>query len=230
MKKAILLLFLMIISCTESDKDNCEPFPKLVTNEATDTTDTSVKISGRIIPPSCEGTVTSQGFVYSETTLPKTDNNVVEKDGENIMAVLSNLKQNTTYYARTFFENPTGIYYGNQIVFKTSIGQSLLTTNNITQITKITALTGGKISSDGGSLITSRGVCWSTSTNPTISDNKSENGNGVGNFTSTMNNLTPNTTYYVKSYAINELGVSYGNELSFKTDCDVPSGNIPLRL
>ena len=229
MKKILaLLVFTLIYSC--SNNDSCEEFPTLETNEITSFTDNSAIISGIINPPTCEDTVTSQGFVYSQTTLPKTDDFVVEKTGVNITASLNNLEQNTTYFIRTFFENPSGVYYGNQIDFKTSIGESSLTTRNTSQITKNSVTSGGNITSDGGSTITERGVCWSTTSNPTINDSKVENGSGIGSFTSLVDGLLSNTVYFIKSYSINELGVTYGNELSFKTLCDEPTGSISFDI
>ena len=90
-----------------------------------------------------------------------------------------------------------------------------LTTLPIGDITTSGATSGGNIANDGGSTITSRGICWGTSSNPTTADNSSVNGSGTGSFTSNLSGLTGGTTYYVRAYAINSAGTSYGNELSF---------------
>ncbi len=79
------------------------------------------------------------------------------------------------------------------------------------------AQSGGNISDDGGAAITARGVCWSTLANPTIADNKTEDGTGTGSFSSVLNGLTPDTTYYLRSYATNETGTFYGDEQTFTT-------------
>jgi len=89
-----------------------------------------------------------------------------------------------------------------------------VSTNTITNITSTTATSGGNVTSDGGSPVTARGVCWSTSANPTISDAKTEDGSGLGNFPSSITNLTPGVNYYVRAYATNSAGTAYGNELS----------------
>jgi uncharacterized protein (TIGR02145 family) len=104
---------------------------------------------------------------------------------------------------------------------------STITTNvvnpsiNTTQLSAImsnSATSGGNVSSDGGSAVTSRGVVWSTSSNPTISlTTKTSNGSGTGTFSSSLTGLTPNTTYYVRAYATNSVGTGYGNEVTFKT-------------
>ena len=94
----------------------------------------------------------------------------------------------------------------------------ILSTSEITNVTENTATSGGIITDEGSASVTSRGVCWSTHENPTIEDNKTEDGSGSGNFTSDITNLEPNTTYYVKAYAINSEGTGYGNSISFTTN------------
>jgi uncharacterized protein (TIGR02145 family) len=97
----------------------------------------------------------------------------------------------------------------------------VLTTTNISAISETSAQCGGTISNDGGSAVTARGVCWSTDTMPVISDFKTINGNGAGNFTSTMTGLTQSTTYYVRAYASNSAGTGYGGVFSFTTSQQV---------
>ena len=92
-----------------------------------------------------------------------------------------------------------------------------LITSDVTEITETTAMISCEVTNDGGASVTSRGVCWSISENPTIEDTHTNDGEGIGVFTSTMTNLTPNTTYYVRAYATNSEGTSYGNEMNFTT-------------
>lgn len=100
---------------------------------------------------------------------------------------------------------------------KEKVALPVIVTTEVTEISHITAVSGGNITDDGGGSIIERGVCWSTSQNPTISDNKTENGSGTGIFTSSVSGLAGMTTYYIKAYATNTTGTSYGNEISFKT-------------
>ncbi len=93
----------------------------------------------------------------------------------------------------------------------------VLTTNEVTLITQVSALSGGAITDDGGRTITARGVCWSSNDTPTIADNKTEDGDGTGVFSSLVEGLIPETTYYVRAYATNSQGTGYGTTLSFKT-------------
>jgi hypothetical protein len=92
-----------------------------------------------------------------------------------------------------------------------------LATASVTNITQTTASCGGTITDDGGGEITARGVCYSTSSNPTVADSKTSNGTGTGSFTSSITGLSPNTTYYLRAYATNSAGTAYGNELTFTT-------------
>ena len=96
-------------------------------------------------------------------------------------------------------------------------GIPVLSTTAITDITQTTAKSGGNITSDGGATVTVRGVCWSTNQTPTISDNKTTDGTGAGNFVSSISGLTANTTYYVRAYATNSNGTAYGSAMSFTT-------------
>jgi hypothetical protein len=91
----------------------------------------------------------------------------------------------------------------------------VLTTVVISGTTQTTSVSGGNISAENGATVTARGVCWSTSTNPTITDSKTTDGTGKGAFVSNLTGLTPGTLYYVKAYATNKAGTAYGNELTF---------------
>jgi uncharacterized protein (TIGR02145 family) len=90
-------------------------------------------------------------------------------------------------------------------------------TTSVTNITPSTALATGEVISEGDQN-TTRGFCYSTTSNPTISNDTTMNGTGLGVYSGTLQNLTPLTTYYVRAYATNSVGTSYGNELSFTTN------------
>jgi hypothetical protein len=95
---------------------------------------------------------------------------------------------------------------------------STLSTVAVSSITASTASSGGIITSDGGTPITARGVCWGTSSGPTTAlTTKTLDGAGVGSFTSNITGLSTATTYYVRAYATNTTGTAYGNEVSFAT-------------
>ena len=93
----------------------------------------------------------------------------------------------------------------------------ILSTAPIVYDNNYTAQTGGVITSDAGSTITIRGVCWDNSPNPTVNNDTTINGSGTGNFSSTIENIVPNNTYYVRAYATNSNGTGYGDELTFSS-------------
>ena len=215
MKKLLLPIALIILSC--SAEDSCEPAPKLTTAEADNITDVSATISGTITPPTCDDTVTSQGFVYGEENLPTVEDTKIVKSGSAISASLTNLNQNTTYYIRTFFENPLGVFYGNEIVFTTAVGDALISLGSFSDISTGSAKTTVGINSSGGGNISTKGVCYSTSTEPTVNDLKAEAGSGSAGFSITLESLDNYTKYYARAYATNEKGTFYSEERSFTT-------------
>ena len=91
----------------------------------------------------------------------------------------------------------------------------IVSTAKISSLSFYSAQSGGVITTDGGCDVVERGVCWSTTPAPTISDAKTTNGTGTGSFTSSLSGLQPFVTYNVRAYAINSVGTAYGNELSF---------------
>ena len=101
-----------------------------------------------------------------------------------------------------------------------------ITTTVASSLTGTTAISGGNITSDGGAAVTARGVCWSTTPNPTITNNKTIDGSGIGSFTSNISGLEVGTTYYVRAYATNMAGTTYGNNFIFTTILQDYDGNV----
>jgi uncharacterized protein (TIGR02145 family) len=93
-----------------------------------------------------------------------------------------------------------------------------VTTSVVTSIFADSAICGGNVASDGGSMVTNRGVVYGTSSNPTTSGTITIDGSGMGSFVSTLTGLTASTTYYARAYATNGVGTAYGNEVSFSTN------------
>ena len=119
--------------------------------------------------------------------------------------------------------NPYQAFQGTADAFVTKIfafqpALPTLTTTPVSDITGLTASSGGEITDDGGAEIVSRGVCWSIYRDPTIGGSHTSDGNGTGVFTSCFTGLTPSTVYYVRAYAVNAAGTAYGNEETFETD------------
>ncbi len=96
-------------------------------------------------------------------------------------------------------------------------GSPLVSTVSISNITSSTASSGGNVSDEGSAAVIARGVCLNTGGNPTTADSKTTDGIGTGVFSSNITGLQPNTTYYVRAYATNSVGTSYGDQISFTT-------------
>ena len=126
---------------------------------------------------------------------------------------------NTSYSRYVWAVNTCGVSTAANLSQSTAACLVLPTvsTASISGITQTTAAGGGNVTSDGGATVTSRGVCWSTSPNPVIAGSHTTDGSGTGLFLSTLAGLTPSTPYYLRAYATNSVGTSYGNEVGFTT-------------
>lgn len=98
----------------------------------------------------------------------------------------------------------------------------VVTTTSVREITTTTAVSGGEITDDGGAAIITKGICWNTSDNPTLENNKTTENLNSASFTSYLSQLTPGTSFFVRAYATNNAGTAYGTSVSFKTLGDKP--------
>ena len=193
--------------------------PVLITSDVSGISYTSAKSGGNI---TSDGglTVSVRGVCWSTGTTPTIAASKTT-DGTGAGSYISSpigLLPGTTYYLRAYATNSDGTSYGSAVSFSTlALTLPVLTTADVSVITYSTAKSGGNITNDGGSLITARGVCWSTGATPTISDSKTTEGTGAGIFTTNLNDLLPGTTYYVRAYATNSNGTGYGSAVSFTT-------------
>lgn len=132
---------------------------------------------------------------------------------------ITGLTASTLYYVRAYATNNSGVTaYGNELSFTTLVGVPVLAaTTAASSITAFTASCGGNVTADGGAAVTARGVCWSTTTSPLVSGNHTTDASDTGSFTSSITGLTSATLYYVRAYATNSKGTSYGTQVSFMT-------------
>jgi uncharacterized protein (TIGR02145 family) len=163
--------------------------------------------------------IVTRGMCYSTSKEPTIiSSKTVEGEGTgSFSSSLSRLAPNKTYYVRAYAINSAGIGYSAQVSFKTDPAKPIITTVEVSKITSTSSFAEGNISDDGGAKILVRGICWSTSSNPTIKDNKTEDGGGLGTFTTPVIDLLPDTTYYLRAYCSNDTETHYGNELIFNT-------------
>ena len=206
--------------------------PTVTTSSATYVTTSSATIGGNVTSDGGT-TVTERGVCYSTSSSTPTTSNSKKTAGSglgNFTVNLSNLSAGTKYYVRAYAINEVGTSYGSTISFTTeeepSYSKPAVTTSSATNVTTSSATIGGNVTSDGGTTVTERGVCYSTSSsNPTTSNSKKSSGSGLGNFTVNLSNLSAGTKYYVRAYAINEVGTSYGSTISFTTEQSSSTSN-----
>ncbi len=220
-------LSILLFNCS-SEKEIAKTLPQLSTNSATNITLTSASSGGNITADG-GAAVTARGIVWNTATAPTISLATKTTDGSGIgdyPSTITNLTPSTNYYARAYAINSVGTGYGNEITFTTgAVVLPTLTTTAVSGITTNSAISGGTITNDGGGAVTARGVVWSTSQNPTITlTTKTSDGTGTGSYTSNLTNLTQNTTYYIRAYAINSSGTAYGNPISITTpQCNTDS-------
>ncbi|MFZ4724628.1 MAG: FISUMP domain-containing protein [Paludibacter sp.] len=179
---------------------------------------TTVTLGG-VVTNIGKGNITERGICWSTTSTPTiASNKLAVGSGNGIyQSIVTGLAKGTKYYVRAYATNAAGTAYGNEFSFSTLVNIPTLTTTTVKSITSTSANCGGSITSDEGATVTSRGVCWSVNQNPTITDNKTVDGTGVGTFSSTITGLIAETIYYLRAYAINSVGIAYGAQVSFST-------------
>jgi hypothetical protein len=139
---------------------------------------------------------------------------------EHFTTTIAGLTRRTTYYVRAYATNSAGSAYGQERVFTTAPDASelaVVTTAEVSNITVTGAACGGSVTAEGMGEVTAKGVCWNISHNPTVANSHTEDGTGLGDFTSTITGLRAGTTYYVRAYATNSVATSYGEEYELIT-------------
>ena len=198
--------------------------PSVSTAEITQITNNSAVAGGNVTSDG-NASVTERGVCIATVSNPTTANTKITAGSGtgSFTCNLTGLQANTTYYVRAYAINSKGTAYGEQVSFTTNRAVVLpsVITSTITQITETSAVAGGNVTSDGGASVTERGVVYSTVSNPVIYNiyhTTITSGSGTGSFSVNLTNLVEGTTYYVRAYAVNSAGVSYGEEVSFTTN------------
>jgi uncharacterized protein (TIGR02145 family) len=175
--------------------------------------------------------VSEHGHCWSTITTTPTVNDLKTSFGAitstgSYTSTLGGLSAATTYYVRAYATNPAGTAYSNNISFTTpeDISVPTVTTTKVTDITYNSAVSGGNVISDGGDTVTARGVCWNTSSNPTLINSRTTDGEGTGDYISNITGLASGTTYYARAYATNSIGTAYGEDESFTTTGEPNAG------
>ncbi len=220
MKRIVLysLVFLFIQSCTP------QTIPTVISGDATNITPTTVTCAGSVTSDG-GAPITARGVCWSTSQFP-TISDSKTNDGTGLgtfTSKITGLSPNTKYYVMAYATNAKGIAYGEQKTFTTNHDLPTVVTGSITNITSRTASFAGSVIADGGATIKARGFSWSTSQIPMISDSKTYDGTGSGDFTRDITDLSPNTTYYLRAYATNIKGTAYGEQKTFTTNKEIPT-------
>jgi len=224
----VLVIASVVIAACTKEPENTKLNPKISTSQYKNLTSDSVIVYGFII--SSGSGFSERGICYGLTEDPTTADNVVvceeESTKSTFSVMLSGLTRLTTYHARAYGINGSTTIYGEDITITTPAALPVLANIIVPTLTAttnkgVTCSTDIDITDDGGpdatADITKRGVVYSTTANPTISSSKTEEGTGAGAFTSLLENLEGNKTYYLRAYATNTIGTSYSNQVSFTT-------------
>ena len=230
MRKSLSLIILVSLITVSVSFQSCKKAtePTLTTVEVTDITLNSA-VSGGAITSDGGEEVLEKGVCWSTTQSPTiSDTKTMNGTGSgSFTSNLVGLAEGTPYYVRAYATNSVGTGYGNELTFTTNqVTGAVVTTTEAASVTSVSAVSGGNVTDAGGGAIIARGVCWSTSQNPTISDNKTTNGTTTGIYTSTLTGLTAGVTYFYRAYATNSSGTTYGQQFQFITPVTDIEGNV----
>ena len=224
MKKLLFVVpVLFIVGCGKNITDP----PQVVTSNVT-LTDSTAILAGEVTLTGGDNN-TTRGFCWSTVPNPTTNDNFILDTlsgmGSFSYDIFSQIQTNTTYYVRAFAENQLGKSYGNEVSFGEPISQ-LPQVVTLTPVIKDTTIVfRGEVTFTDNDKNTVRGVCWADNSYPTLNDNYlQDDSTGMGVFQLDSVQLSPGT-YYARAYAINVIGISYDNEVSFTlVDPSNPNG------
>lgn len=207
-----------IDSITVSDL-NVNDLPSVQTVSPTAVSYTTAQ-SGVVLKAIGNSDVTERGICWGTAKNPTIVNDKIAalSTADSATVAISGLNANTTYYLRAYASNSLGTAYGAEFTI-TTLKYALPTVETVSATYNYTtnkATCVAKVNTNGGCTLTERGICWGTTRTPTINDSKYASGTSVGQFYAMMSNLSLNSTYYVRAYATNCVGTSYGNAITVK--------------
>lgn len=226
---SIIISVVTLVGCKKESNENSN------NNGNNNQVNQLVVTTSSVVPSDSNATVTGyiyqtgnivvdvRGFCIGQAVNPNLSNSTVTTDGNGTGSyshVFNNLLPQTTYHVRAYGTNASGTYYGDDISFALNNKNPTVVTTAATGITQVLAFGGGDVTSDGGSPVTERGVLIGKQPNLIYNGPGPyaiQSGTGTGIYNVTFDSLWADTTYYIRAYAINSIGVGYGAELSFHT-------------
>ncbi len=212
----------MEVAVNEKPQVTIESYSNLTTN--------SIQISGTLVSTG-SAEVTRYGVCWGTSSSPSVGSGNFTNLGDTMEAksfesIVTGLQSSTKYYFRTYAENSVGISYSSNSISVTTKGMPAkagVTTGNVTEITGTSASVSGSITDVGNTTVTAYGHVWGTMSQPVLESGKYTQLSTTEqpkSFNSELTDLEQNTTYYVRAYATNEMGTSYGSTVSFSTTKD----------
>lgn len=215
-------MFVFIYISYSCEKIEPERINKLITGSVTNVNYNSCLASGTILDIGNNG-IDQHGFCWSTSQYPTPSNFKTQLGSQSSTGIFScdinGLAAETKYYIRAYTQSDGVISYGNEKSFTTKEMAVIpsLNTYSIAVFSETSATVGGNVTADGGDPVSERGVYYSTSPGADRTGTKLAIGDGTGVFSASITGLTPGTIYYVRAYAINNIGANYGDELIFYT-------------
>lgn len=199
--------------------------PTVTTSNVSNITASSASCGGNVTADG-GSYVTERGICWATTNAPTIQNShlAMGQGTGTFTCNMTNLEPNNVYYVRAYATNNKGTAYGEQKQFTTTSGLPTVTINSVSNITATSATCGGSVTDNGGFAVTDKGLVWSTTQYPTLTDNHISLGSGNAPFTGSMTNLSIGTTYYVRAYATNSQGTAYSStQRTFTTSNGLPT-------
>ena len=206
-----LILACSIVSCKKAT------LPGVTTGTVSRITQSDAYSGGQVYSDGHDN-VTARGVCWGTSSDPTVSGNKSsDSTGTGLFTShITGLTASTTYYVRAYATNSEGTAYGDNVSFTTDdVTYPTVTTVGLKSTTPTTAQSGGEVTNDGGAAVTQRGVCWNTTGMPTTTDSHTSDGTGAGVYASTLTGLEVGITYYVRAYAINSFGTSYGSQVVY---------------
>jgi plastocyanin len=223
-----LAIILLAYTCKKSDSVS---LATLSSTPVTNITFTTVS-SGGIVTADGNSAVTARGVCWGTSSGPTTSGSKTS-DGSGtgeFTSSVTGLTAGTTYFLRAYATNSAGTGYGDEVTFSTPpLLPAAVSTTDATSITLSTAVSGGNVTNDNGVPVTARGVCYGTSSGPTIAGTHTSDGSGTGIFISNLTSLLDGTQYFIRAYATNTSGTAYGNEVTFTTTAIPPENQLKIQ-
>lgn len=231
-QRTLFILYVLLIPIASSCQVNVEEpksSPTISIDQIQSITSSSAEVRASITSNG-GAAITRLGVVWDTRTGPTLSNSFLTASLGQAGFTLSitNLEVATLYYVRAFAENSAGIAYSEVQQFRTLAEIPVVVTGELMEATMNSIHIRGEVSDERGAQVTERGFVLSRVSNPSISDTKIIAGNGPGVMEAIFNELQVNTQYHIRAYAINEIGIAYGNNVIIRTADTLPISPPPL--